>query len=61
MFVYITIYFQIGGNRELCLGGVVEPGACLDLIIRDVPDGLPIPKIYKDKDHVPSWNELNGN
>ena len=35
MLVFITIHFQVGGDRELCLGDVVEPGACLDLIIGD--------------------------
>ena len=39
----------------------MEPGACLDLIIGDVPDGLPVPEISDVEDDVPSWNELNGN
>ena len=39
----------------------MEPGACLDLIIGDVPSGLPVPEICKDDDDVPSWNELKGN
>ena len=39
----------------------MEPGACLDLIIGDVPDGLLDLEICNDEDDVPSWNELNGN
>ena len=54
MLVFITIHFHVDGNRELCLGGVVEPGACLDLIIGDVLDGLTVREIFEDEDNVPS-------
>ena len=58
---YAKIMFElkhVNGTRVLRLGGVVERDACLDLIIEDVPDNLPIPEIFTTVDDVPSWNEL---
>ena len=52
--------FQVGTPRKLLLGGVVEPAALLDLIIGDIPDGLPIPDISNNEDNVSVWNKFNG-
>lgn len=38
------------------LGGVVDYDACLDLLIADVRENLPIPRISNPSSSVPNWN-----
>lgn len=38
------------------LGGVPNPNACLDFLIADVPDNLPVPRISVPSSTVPEWN-----
>lgn len=32
---------------------------CFDLIVADIPDGLPVPNVSEPPSHVPTWNLLN--
>ncbi len=41
------------------LGGRVDSDACLDLIIADVPDNLPVPRISNPSTSVPDWNKAD--
>ena len=41
------------------LRGSVSPIACFDLIVADIPDGLPVPNVSIPPSNIPSWNVLN--
>jgi hypothetical protein len=45
---------QEGGSRRY--NGVVNAKSTMDLIIVDVPEGLPVPTISNPADVVPPWN-----
>ena len=34
-------------------------GPCFDLVIADIPDGLPVPNVSVPPSHIPTWNVLN--
>ena len=37
----------------------MNSGPCFDLIVVDIPDGLPVPNVSESPSHVPAWNLLN--
>jgi hypothetical protein len=45
---------QMGRSRNV--NGVVNAKATLDLIIVDLPEGLPVPTVSSPADVVPPWN-----
>lgn len=52
----IPVLLQVGKIKYRKLGGVVDSDACLDLLIADVPDNLPVPRISNPSSTVPPWN-----
>lgn len=43
------------------LGGVVDFNACLDLVVADIPDNLPVPRISNLSSNVLEWNTTDVN
>ena len=37
----------------------MNPDACLDMLIADIPDNLPVPGISNPSTTVPDWNKTN--
>lgn len=57
-FLFFLHFKQAGRGGQRRLGGVLKREACLDLIIADMPDGLPVPDLSSPRSEIPSWNEL---
>ncbi|KAG0596414.1 hypothetical protein M758_UG251900, partial [Ceratodon purpureus] len=53
----------VGFLRKHCIGrsrlykGSSKPHPCVDLILVDIPEGLPIPGISNPADSIPPWNQ----
>lgn len=57
-FIYVYIS-QVGTTKSKKIGGVVTSEACIDLLIANVLDNLPVPRISKPSSRVPEWNQAD--
>ncbi len=55
---YFVSLLQVGAGRERRRSHPKCPGTGIDLIIADIPEGLPVPNVSTPYSLVPSWNEL---
>ena len=53
----IIILLQHSSGRSRMHKGSSKPHPCVDLILVDIPEGLPIPGISNPADSIPPWNE----
>lgn len=47
---------QISEGREVWFNGLKSNSPSVDLVIADLPEGLPVPGISNPVDSIPSWN-----
>ena len=47
---------QVGANRTFYFQGIPKATPAVDLVIADIPEGLPVPGISTPSSSIPSWN-----
>lgn len=55
-FLFFLFSLQVAPGKSRSLGGIPNSNACIDLLIADVPDNLPVPYISNPTNVVPEWN-----
>lgn len=52
----MLLLWQVTAGRSERVNGALQTGDFIDLLVADVPDGLPVPNISSPPTAVPSWN-----
>ena len=52
------LYVQLKSDKAHAFRGVQDAKAGVDLMIMDIPEGLPIPTVASPASSVPEWNKL---
>ena len=55
-FIDCIYVVQVGANRTFYFKGVTKATPAVNLIIADIPEGLPVPRISTPSSFIPSWN-----
>jgi len=50
---------QHATDKERFFNGVITKQAAVDLIIVDVPEGLPVPTVSNPPGSIPKWNQFS--
>lgn len=53
-------YLQHKADKERAFKGVISQSRAVDLMILDIPDGLPVPGVSSPTSSIPPWNILPG-
>ena len=51
-------YVQHKSNKARTFRGVPDAKAGIDLMIMDIPEGLPVPSVASPTSSTPEWNKL---